>query len=569
MSWLKNNRWMPVSLVVIVVGAVGYWFYFQKNQIEPLAKQINSTKVNQNNPIAMKDYVLMKRDLITSQNTLNNSVFQFVSSSFLFLTAFIAWRNLVVSEKKQIVESFAKAVEQLGSNELHARVGGIFVLEQIAQSSPEYHWSVIEVLTSYIRDVSRKGKSTFKPFKPESEIKEHGSDNNNIEKTSEKKFEQKYQEIIEKPGISVTTDIQAALTVIGRRNSKQDPQDRIIDLRFCDIRGANIKNANLSYADLKGAKISYAQLENANLSSAKLQTADLSGAILNGANLSKSSLNDAVLKDAYLQKTDLQNSDLSNANLLGAHLQGAKLNHATLHYSNFIQAELQGANLREAKLKRTDLRNAKIDHTTELDEKWNQVYRIYMNQEKNQIFDEEADFSDAILTNIDFEGCALKRAIFSGADLEGANFKNADLEGADFRSPNGILNLLNANFSGACLKGAVFKDAGLQCADFRESTRPTDMREVVFEGVNLIQANFENVCLEEAQFTKSILHNTSFCKAKLKKALFESCYYKETSFRQADIEGTTFRPSSNRDSIEGADFSYSNKEKANFQNVDI
>jgi uncharacterized protein YjbI with pentapeptide repeats len=562
MSWLKNNRWMPISLVIIVFGALGYWLYFQKNQIEPLAKQINSTKVNQNSPVAIKDYVLMKRDLISSQNTLNNSVFQFVSSCFLFLTAFIAWRNLVVSEKKQIVESFAKAVEQLGSNELHVRVGGIFVLEQIAHNSPEYHWSVIEVLTSYIRDVSRKGKSTFKPFKPESIIEEHDSDNNNIEKTSEKKVEQICQEIIEEPGVSVTIDVQAALTVIGRRNSKQDPQDRIIDLRFCDIRGANIKNANLSYADLKGAKISHAQLENANLSSAKLQNADLSGAILNGANLSKSSLNDAVLIDAYLQKTDLQNSDISNANLLEAHLQGAKLNHATLHYSNFRKAELQGANLREAKLKRTDLRNAKIDHTTELDEKWNQVYRVYMNPEKNKTFDEKADFSDAILINVDFEGCTLKRAIFSNADLEGANFKNADLEGADFR--NGILNLLNANFNGACLKGAVFKGAGLQCADFRASTRPTDMSKVVFEGVNLTQADFENVRLENARFTKSILRNTSFCKANLKEAVFENCSYDGTRFQEADLNNATFRGN-----ITGADFSNSNKEKATFQDGDI
>jgi uncharacterized protein YjbI with pentapeptide repeats len=569
MSRAKNNFWMPVALVLIFVLGGSYWFFFQKNQIEPFARQIDSTKVNQNKPIEMKDYVLMKRDLITSQNTLNNSVFQLVTSLFLLFTAYTAWRNLVVSEKKQIVESFAKAVEQLGSNEFHARVGGIFVLEQIAQSSPEYHWSVIEVLTSYIRDVSLEGKSTFKPFKPKSQIKEHDSDNNNVEETSVEMIERIQQEIIEEFAVSVTIDIQAALTVIGRRNSKQDPQDRIIDLRFCDIRGANIKNANLSYADLKGAKISQAQLENANLSNAKLQTADLSRAILNGANLSKSSLNSALLEDAYLQKTDLQNSDLSNANLLRADLQGAKLNNAILHDSNFRRANLHGANLSEAKLKRTDLRNAQINHTTKLDEKWNQVYKIYSNEEKKKIFDEKADFSDAILINADFEGCTLKKAIFSGANLEGANFKNADLEGADFRSQNVILNLQQANFSGACLKKAVFKDVSLQCTDFRDSTRLTDMSEVVFEKVNLAQANFENVRLEKAKFTKSILYNTSFCKAKLKKALFESCYYKETSFYQADIEDATFRPSSNRDSIEGADFSYSNKEKANFQDVDI
>jgi hypothetical protein len=250
MSRTKNNLWMLVALVLIVVLGGSYWSFFQKYQIEPFARQIDSTKVNQNKPIEMKDYVLMKRDLITSQNTLNNSVFQLVTSLFLLFTAYTAWRNLVVSEKKQIVESFAKAVEQLGSNELHTRVGGIFVLEQIAQSSPEYHWPVIEVLTSYIRDTSLEEKSTFKPSKPKSQINKHNSDNKNIEKTNLEKIEEIEQEFWEQFEISVTTDIQAALTVIGRRNSKKDPQDKVIDLRFADIRGANIKNANLSYADL-------------------------------------------------------------------------------------------------------------------------------------------------------------------------------------------------------------------------------------------------------------------------------------------------------------------------------
>jgi len=545
MSRTKNNLWIPVALIMILVLGGGYWYFFQKSQIEPFARQIDSTKVNQNKPIEMKDYVLMKRDLIASQNTLNNSVFQLVTSLFLLFTAYTAWRNLVVSEKKQIVESFAKAVEQLGSDELHTRVGGIFVLEQIAQSSPEYHWLVIEVLTSYIRDTSLEEKSTFKPSKPKSKIKKPDSDNNNIEKTFVEKIEEIEQEHMERLEITVTTDIQAALTVIGRRNSKRDPQDKVIDLRFTDIRRANLKNANLSYANLEGAKILQAQLENANLSSANLQKADLSGAKLNGANLSK--------------------SNLSNADLLGANLEGAKLNNTILYDSNFRRANLQGANLREAKLKRTTLINAQINHTTKLDEKWKQVHKININEEKKKIFDEKADFSDAILINADFEGCTLKKAIFSGANLEIANFKNANLEGADFCSSN----IRGASFSGAYLKKAVFKNAILPFTDFRDSTRFTDMSEVIFEEVDLTQANFENVCLEKAKFTKSRLHNTSFFKAKLKKALFEFCDYGGTRFQQADIEGTTFRLSSKRNNIEGADFSYSNKEKANFQDVDI
>lgn len=364
MSRTRNNLWMPVAIVLIFVLGGSYWSFFQKYQIEPFARQIDSIKVNQNKPIEMKDYVLMKRDLITSQNTLNNSVFQLVTSLFLLFTAYTAWRNLVVSEKKQIVESFAKAVEQLGSDELHARVGGIFVLEQIAQSSPEYHWPVIEVLTSYIRDISLDGESTFKPFKQKPKTEEHYSGDNLREKTSKEIVDEVVQKFTEEPGISVKIDIQAALTVICRRNSKQDPEDKVIDLRFCDIRGANINNANLSCANLNGAKILRAQLKNADLSNAKLRQADLTEANLIGANLNGSSLNEAVLEGAYLQKADLQNSDLSEANLEGTHLQKAIFRGANLEGANFKNAELEGADFTNSK----NYKNAKsnVDQNTSI-----------------------------------------------------------------------------------------------------------------------------------------------------------------------------------------------------------
>jgi uncharacterized protein YjbI with pentapeptide repeats len=526
MSRLKNIFLMSGVLVGIFVVGGGYWLIFQKSQIEPFAKQIDSIKVNQNSPVGMKDYVLMKRDLITSQNTLNNSVFQIASSLLLLSTAYIAWRNLVVSEKKQIVESFAKAVEQLGNEELQSRVGGIFVLEEIAQSSPEYHWTVIEVLTSYIRDKSLKGESIFKreykvkaPYSRRKETEEILSDY-----------------IVVETKIFVTIDIQAALTVIFRRNSKQDPQDRVIDLSCCDIRGANMKNANLAHANLRESRISEVKLQNANLSSANLQETDLSQAVLDGANLSKSSLNNASLKNASLKKANLQDSDLTYANFQEACLKDAKLNRAILYYSDFKSAKLQGANLREAKLKHIFLETAEIDHTTELDKKWSKVYEINISGAKKESFTDGFDFRDAILINADFESCTFKRANFSKSQLEGANFKNANLEGVIFGNQDLGFNLKYTNFCGAYLKG------------------------VVFHFVNLENANFENACLEDAKFIHSRLPNTSFCKANLKKAVFDLCSYEEPNFQEADIDNATFRGNT-----QGVDFTNSkNHENAKF-----
>ncbi|MGJ5633003.1 pentapeptide repeat-containing protein [Nostoc sp. CALU 1950] len=544
---------VPLGLIVvsIVVGA-GYWFS-QKHQLESFVQQIDSIKVNQNKPIEPKDYIAMKRDILTLQNTFNSSVFQLVSGLLFLVTAYTAWLNLVASEKKQITERFAKAVDQLGSNELGVRVGGIFALEQIARSSPEEHWTVIEVLTSYIRDQSLKGKSVFKP---EPEV----DDNQSGEST--------YQSILKKirteQSISVTTDIQAALTVICRRNNKQDPRDIVIDLSFCDIRGADLKKAKLSNADLRGAKISGVNLENANLSSANLQGANFTRSVLKGARLNKSKLNNALLNESYLEKTDLQDSDLTSANLKYASLKYAKLNRAKLKLAVLVKAELQGANLSQAELKHTNLRDAIIDDTTKLDEKWKRVHQINMGGGRGQKFD-GVDFSEAILTDADFEGSSLKNTIFSGADIGGANFRNADLEGAVFRKL-GLMTILDmADFGDAYLKGASFEEASLKCTNFSGKNRRTDMSGVIFREVNLASAIFENVLLRKAKFFRSMLQDTNFRRSNLKEAEFDNCYSytNDTSFEEAALDKAIFIGS-----LGSANFRNSNHQKANFQDAD-
>jgi len=57
----------------------------------------------------------------------------------------------------QVTERFTRAIELLGSSEngepnLEMRLGGIFALERIARDSPEDHWTIMEVLTAYVRE---------------------------------------------------------------------------------------------------------------------------------------------------------------------------------------------------------------------------------------------------------------------------------------------------------------------------------------------------------------------------------------------------------------------------------
>jgi hypothetical protein len=53
---------------------------------------------------------------------------------------------------RRITESFSKAIEQLGSDKLEVRLGGVYALERISQESPQDYWTVMENLTAFVRE---------------------------------------------------------------------------------------------------------------------------------------------------------------------------------------------------------------------------------------------------------------------------------------------------------------------------------------------------------------------------------------------------------------------------------
>ena len=61
--------------------------------------------------------------------------------------------------QRRITESFAKAVEQLGSDKLEVRLGGIYSLERISKESPDDYWTVMENLTAFVRERSRRNEA--------------------------------------------------------------------------------------------------------------------------------------------------------------------------------------------------------------------------------------------------------------------------------------------------------------------------------------------------------------------------------------------------------------------------
>ena len=115
--------------------------------------------------------------------------------------------------------------------------------------------------------------------------------------TEQGQVTERYSRAIDPPA-----DIQAALTVLGRRDPRHDGTTRI-DLQRTDLAGA----------DLGGARLAGAYLSRTNVRKAYLHEADLGGAWLHDTDLSEADLSGADLRDAFLGGADLVGADLSTA----------------------------------------------------------------------------------------------------------------------------------------------------------------------------------------------------------------------------------------------------------------
>ncbi len=93
-----------------------------------------------------------------------------------------------LTQEANLTDRFAKAVEQLASEHLEVRLGGIFSLGRLAKDSPRDHATIMELLTAYVRERAPRQDGEGQDQQDDGRV-----------------------------AIRPATDIQAILTVIGRR----------------------------------------------------------------------------------------------------------------------------------------------------------------------------------------------------------------------------------------------------------------------------------------------------------------------------------------------------------------
>jgi hypothetical protein len=244
--------WEVIAVLAALLAiAVWLWWWLPKREVARLALKIRDARA--------------RADV---EDNYRKTVGQALGGIAVLLGAGVAYLQFSQQQRAShdllISNQVSKGFEQLGSEKVVVRLGGIYALEGVMNNSDQYYRSVLETLTAFVRNGSRATSLSPLPI-----------------------------------------DIQAALTVIGRRSGIGD----LLDLSVTNLPQADLFRANLTYAILTYANLTHAILTRANLTYAILTYANLTDADLSGANLTDANL-------IY--------ADLSGANLIGASLDGQK-----------------------------------------------------------------------------------------------------------------------------------------------------------------------------------------------------------------------------------------------------
>jgi uncharacterized protein YjbI with pentapeptide repeats len=429
-SFIIRTLKLTSSIVLGVSVVVILWFFQQRN-IGLLDQKIGmfQAKIVQASFIdeklnLEKDILGFEKDKTIIQNGAYINLVQALGGLAISITAWVGYqnlrlgeKNLKISEDKQVTERFSQSIEHLGSDKIDVRLGGIYALEQIAIDSSKYHWTVVEILSAFIREKCPLDALATPTV-------------NSGKISLQEQSEQKTSVLTHK---KVGVDIQAAVTVLGRRKVEQDPQGKSIDLRSVNIPMIEIEKANLSGANLYQANLYQANLVNANLSGANLNQANLDQANLSGANLNQASLDQANLNQANLRQANLRQASLVNADLYRADLYRAYLVEAYL-----VGAKLIRSQLTEADLTKANLYNASLSDATLIE-----ANLVGANLLK-------ADLSKAKLMKAD-----LSEAILREANLRGVMLGSAKVGNAKFSDDQGLYDDLKKELEE---KGAIFED---------------------------------------------------------------------------------------------------------------
>ena len=219
-----------------------------------------------------KERVSLKTERLRLRNDVRTTLLQVVTVLVLILGAFFTWNQvqdnqkaltanlknsgeqLRLAQQTQATQSFNKAIDQLGSKQMEVRMGGLYGLKSIADSSDAQRRNAADILSAYIRI-----RSPWPP--PKSNIYGTLDPKSRIYGATDLASNFPVMRLR-------APDVQIALTLLGTLSDQAKSLSivlRSVDLRGADLRGLHLEGVDLRESHLGGADLRDVHLEESDL----------------------------------------------------------------------------------------------------------------------------------------------------------------------------------------------------------------------------------------------------------------------------------------------------------------
>jgi uncharacterized protein YjbI with pentapeptide repeats len=334
-----------------------------------------------------------------------------VGAPLALIRVFTTERQTKAQEEGLITDRINNAVRNLGADKqasngpdqtaiwvpnIEVRIGAILELERLAKAHLEVHVQIMEILCTYIRENAKAEDAKALPTLLQSlDDLESGEP---ISSGSALKLDHELWEDFRSENnyimsewisalANVRSDVQLALTVIGRRSSQQAAREEsnkglnfivnldgtnlqgadLSDLNFqsASFKAANLQSASLFGTNLRGASFDKTMMQGTNLYRAKLEYAmfyetKLENAYARGAQMNTTFFDQSDLKGADLSQTNLINTHCTSTSLVGTNLQDAKLVGAKLSQTSLSGADASFANMKNTRVQAVNLKGTSL-----------------------------------------------------------------------------------------------------------------------------------------------------------------------------------------------------------------
>ena len=351
---------------------------------------------------------------------------------FLIWRTWLADRQTRINRETYYTDLFTKAIESLGAMRIdenrdstpviETRIGAIFALERLAKQSRSDYGTVIETLSTYIREQCGN-PSFFEHEGPDPDEEGILIQEKELRLWSWCRALRTWIDELKKNSSANRADVVAALTVLSRRKEGRhwvawDENEPQPSLQRVNLQGWQMVNDENVLRDAE-LRLLDAYLEGASMSGFYVEDSPILGIRIRHE-MTHSLVSPRSLVGASLFGLTLRNAQyfpvLDCANLSYAHMDGAKCGNASFRSAILIGADFRNAMVRNAKFGCANASRAKFDGADLSD----------------------TEFIGTLLHGVSFVGADLSRNVFHGALFDETELEGALLLGADFTGANGL-----------------------------------------------------------------------------------------------------------------------------------